>query len=241
MKLITIILSYYNQPRKMLEKHLTLWKYFPPYIQKYFTFLIIDDASRESIQEFLSQKEYQKLDLHLFQVQEDLYCNIAGVRNLGAVKTQTPFLLMLDMDTLVNKTMAEQLVKLAQNNINNQLVFKFLRRTADPQHPKNNTFHPAVCLIRKEDYWRIGGCEEDLVGHYGYTDPCFWLRAQGKVRIIFLRDIILLYDEEGEADINRDTTHNQKIYEDRMKNNNWSDKYLRFKWGTLNIKDVPGS
>ena len=49
--------------------------------------------------------------------------------------------------------------------------------------------HPAVCLLRVEDYWNVGGCEEDLVGHYGWTDPSFWYRSIGKLHVITYSDL----------------------------------------------------
>ena len=61
-------------------------------------------------------------------------------------------------------------------------------------HKKNGKEHPAVCLLKKEDYWRVGGCEEDLVGHYGQTDPIFWYRAKGILKIKYLKEIFLNYD-----------------------------------------------
>lgn len=33
--------------------------------------------------------------------------------------------------------------------------------------------HPAVMLVTKLSYWHIAGCDEDLVGYYGGTDPLF--------------------------------------------------------------------
>lgn len=235
MKLITINLSYYNQSREMLAKHLTLWNKYPYQIMKYFTFFIIDDGSKTDIKEMLKTLPNSNLDLRVFRVLEDLYCNIAGVRNLGAKLCETPYLLILDMDTLVNAKMAHELVKIAKNNIYHSLVFKFNRMCSNPKHIKHNTYHPAVCLIRKTDYWKIGGCEEDLVGHYGFTDPCFWFRAINKVRVIPLKDVYLIYDDDGEADIDRDTNNNKKLFLERKEDNNWSNKYLRFKWEEIII------
>lgn len=236
MSLITIVLSYYNQPSDVLEKHLDSWLQFPIKIQKLFTFCIIDDSSKVAMTEIINFKNYNSLNLELYRIHDDLYCNIAGVRNLGAETCRTSHMLILDMDTLVDSIMAMQLVKLATNNMFNPCVFKFNRKCINPQHNKHHKIHPAICLIRKVDYYNIGGCEEDLVGNYGYTDPCFWLRAQGKVRVILMRDIYLNYLEEGESEIDRNSEPNSHIYAERKEKNNWSTNYLRFKWEKLEIK-----
>ena len=217
MALITINLSYYNQSKEVLEKHLILWNQYPDNIKKQYIFFIIDDASQTSMIDLINPELIKNLNIHFYRVLEDLYCNISGVRNLGSRECQTPYLVILDMDTLIDKVMATQLLILTQRAISKPYVFKFIRKTLNPNHPKNNTFHPAVCLIRKIDYWNIGGCEEDLVGHYGYTDPCFWHRAQSKINVIYNRNIILRYDEEGEADIQRDSSHNEKIFIEKKK------------------------
>lgn len=235
MALITVNISYYNQSKEVLLKHIDAWKSINKSVRDFFIFNIIDDCSKIPVNKLLENIDFKNLKINLYRVLEDLYCNISGVRNLGYHITKTPYMLILDMDTLMDKVMALQLFKLANVNIYNMYVFRFGRTTKDTNHKKNNTIHPAVCLIRTNDYKRIGGCEEDLVGHYGYTDPCFWQRSIGKVRVINLREIKLQYLDEGEADINRDTSHNLKIYQERVLKQNWSKKKLRFKWIKLDL------
>jgi hypothetical protein len=229
-KLITINLSFYNQSDNMLLKHINTWESYPDDIKNLFTFYIIDDASKKPASEII--KKETDLDLHLYRVEEDLYCNIAGVRNLGAKECNTPWMVILDMDTIISKELAQSMIELANKNINNNIVFKFNRKVPDnSNHIKHNKPHPAICLIRKSNYWKIGGCEEDLVGHYGYTDPSFWYRAKNKkVSINIQKKLFLLYYPEGESDINRDNKHNKKLFEKRKKDNKWSNKYIRFKW-----------
>lgn len=228
-KEITFILSYYNQPRETLIRHLDNWKQFKN--KDRFSFIIVDDCSKISASELLKDYNSENLDISLYRVEEDLYCNIAGVRNLGAKECKTPYMVILDMDTIVNDVMSDELLNLVKLNKNTNNVFKFIRKVpSDRFHIKNNQPHPAVCLIRKEDYWNIGGCEEDLVGHYGQTDPCFWHRAKNKVRVNVCRHIQLLYYPDAEADINRDTTHNTHLFEVKKRTDEWSTDFIRFKW-----------
>ena len=230
-KLITINLSFYNQNEDILLKHINTWKNYPDNIKNLFSFYIIDDGSKKPASEFI--KKETDLDLHLYRVEDDLYCNIAGVRNLGAKQCKTPWMIILYMDTIISKELAKSIISLANKNINNDnIVFKFNRKVLlDSNHIKNNKPHPAVCLIKNKTYWNIGGCEEDLVGHYGYTDPSFWFRAKNKnITIKVEKNLFLSYELEGESDINRDNQHNKKLFEKRKKDNKWSNKYIRFKW-----------
>lgn len=230
-KLITVNLSYYNQPKNILFKHIEYWKTYPQEIKNKFTFFIIDDCSKIPAEEFLKEIDTSDLDLHLYRVEVDLVCNISGVRNLGGKECKTPWYMILDMDTLISPLMAEQLVYLANKNIENKTIFYFNRKLISGEsHEKNNRRHPAVSLMRTKDYWNVGGCEEDLVGSYGYTDTLFKFRCTNKVKSLFKEEIYIDFYPEGEADINRDTSRNERIYKDKIKNNTWSNSYVRFPW-----------
>ena len=119
-------------------------------------------------------------------------------------------MMILDMDTLVSPTLAEQILKLVIEAKSNQslwnTVFKFNRKVINnDKHKKHKVMHPSVCLIEKKYYWKAGGCEEDLVGHYGFTDPCFWNRvSRVNINIKYLQDKCVHFNPNAEADINRE-------------------------------------
>lgn len=227
-KKITINLSYYNQ-NKVLVDHINLWKSYSDQLKEQFSFCVVDDHSKTPADEVLSAIDLTDLDIHIYRVTEDLYCNIAGVRNLAATVCQTDWMVILDMDTMISEELAIQMLDLTDAQSGN--CFKFNRRADN--HIKNNQTHPAVCLLRKDDYWSVGGCEEDLVGHYGFTDPSFWHRASGKLKINERRDLYLDYIPDGEADIQRDTSHNSRLFEHKKKTNTWSTNFIRFNWNML--------
>ena len=230
MKELTFVLSFYNQ-QNVLKKHIALWKTYHPDLKDKITFLIVDDCSKKSASDVLkNEQSIDDLDIHLYRVKEDLFCNIAGVRNLGFQEMETEWGLMLDMDTLVDNEMASKLLFLTKTNQTN-IAYKFNRKVPNnPRHVKNEQFHPAVTLIKRADYWSIGGCEEDLVGHYGQTDPSFWYRARGKVKVIQCRGIYLIYEPEGECVMNRDLRHNSRLFVQKKRDNSWSTNYIRFHW-----------
>ena len=231
MKEVTINLSYYNQDH-VLRKHISCWRSWKKEIRDRFTFCIVDDCSQDQAVEILSDINLNELDIHIYRVKEDLICNIAGVRNLAATVCMTEWMVILDMDTMISEQLAEEILKLVPTpNTTKGECFKFNRRVpGDPSHIKNGKIHPAVCLLRKDDYWNVGGCEEDLVGHYGQTDPIFWHRAKGKLEVNIQDKLFLDYIPDGEAEIDRDRTHNAKVFQEKAKNNDWSTDYIRFDW-----------
>lgn len=230
-KLITISLSYYNQSEIAVRRHLDLFDSYLSSIKELISVILIDDCSKVPVENLVSLDNYGDIDLSIYRVKEDLFCNISGTRNLAASLCSTPYLFILDMDTCIDNQLMQSSLFLAKCNIHENKVFKFTRFVpADHKHEKHLKPHPAVCLIRQRDYWNIGGCEEDLVGNYGYTDPCFWQRAKGKAKVHILKKPYLFYHPDGECNIVRDNSKNRKIFIDRCKNNNWSGKYLRFSW-----------
>ncbi len=228
MKEITINLSYYNQV-DVLERHLAGWKSWPKEILKHYSFCIVDDCSTVKASEIAKSVGYDNIDLSVYRVQKDLYCNIAGVRNLAASECKTKWMVILDMDTIVSQELASSLLMYTDTKVGS--CFKFNRRViANTNHIKHKKYHPAVCMIRMSDYWKVGGCEEDLVGNYGYTDPCFWHRSRGVLTTRVLNQLYLDYIPEGEADITRDTTVNAKLFAEKKRTNNWSTDFIRFPW-----------
>ena len=235
-KLITVNLSYYNQSKEILLKHIEYWKSYPKEIRDQMTFFIIDDCSKVPISELIKKEDLEDLDVVIYHVKKDLVCNIAGIRNLGAKECKTPWYVIIDMDTLIPTKMAAQLIQLAKDNMDNNNTFKFNRKViSNPNHKKNNIPHPAVCLIRIKDYWNIGGNEEDLIGSYGKTDGSFYHRAKGKVNLFIKEDIYLDYFEEGESEINRDFSRNEKLIQEKIKNNSWSKDFVRFPWEIIKL------
>ena len=231
MKELTFVLSYYNQ-QDVLKKHISFWKKYSPEYKEKTSFLIVDDCSKKSALDVLkNEQDIDDLDIHLYRVKEDLFCNIAGVRNLGFKEMQTKWGLLLDMDTLVDNDMMNGIFDILTTQTLRHYAYKFNRKVPNnPHHVKNGQFHPAITLIRHEDYWLVGGCEEDLVGHYGYTDTSFWWRARGKIKVFFCKNIFLTYDPEGECEMVRNTFHNRQLFEKKKKDNNWSTDFIRFNW-----------
>ena len=228
MSKITVNLSFYNQD-EVLKKHVNGWVSWSEEILKNFSFCIVDDCSKKLATEVIKTIDISNIDLSVLRVKHDLYCNIAGVRNLSAQECKTDWMVILDMDTLITEKLAKSMLGLVTNN--SGICFKFNRKVPkNIFHNKNGKIHPAVCLLRKEDYWKVGGCDEDLVGHYGQTDPIFWYRAKNKLKVHPKVKMFLEYEPKGEANINRDLSYNTKLFEQKRKNNSWSKDFIRFNW-----------
>lgn len=227
MKKITFSLSYYNQ-KGALRAQILSWKSYSQELKANLTFCIIDDCSKVPAIEVLADMDLSDLDISIYRVQEDLYCNIGGVRNLGATVCKTDWMLILDTDTLVSEKLARAMIELSDKA---GQCFKFNRTyQSNPNDPKHHKIHPGVCMIRIDDYWKVGGCDEDFVGHYGQTDCHFFYRAHNIINTVIMNNLFLEYNPDGESKIDRDLIHNQKLFESKKRANNWSTDFIRFDW-----------
>ena len=102
MSKITVNLSFYNQD-EVLKKHVIGWISWSEEILKNFSFCIVDDCSKKSATEVIKNIDISNIDLSVLRVKDDLYCNIAGVRNLSAQECKTDWMVILDMDTLITE------------------------------------------------------------------------------------------------------------------------------------------
>lgn len=234
MRSLTYSLSYYNQGKEAIMKHINMWKEYPKEITERISFYLLDDCSKEPLNEVIKDEDFQDLDIHIYRVEVDLYCNIPGVMNLSARECKTEWIIMLDMDTLVSSGTARKFLELIDKD-EKKTVYKFNRDLRNVPHmlkknPSGFKIHPKVCMIRVKDFWDTGGYEEDLVGNYGMTDPIFFYRVKGKLDTIFCHDIFLTYYSEGESDIKRDVKKNTKLFEKRKRDGKWSTDYVRFPW-----------
>ena len=136
MRNLTYSLSYYNQGKEAIVKHINIWKEYPKEIRERISFYLMDDCSKEPLQEILKDEDFKDLDIHIYRVEVDLYCNISGIRNLSAKECKTDWMIILDMDTLVPTKMASELVKLTEKKYKVYLIsltewFLTIKETTD--------------------------------------------------------------------------------------------------------------
>ncbi|KAH8059994.1 hypothetical protein JL722_4948 [Aureococcus anophagefferens] len=57
-------------------------------------------------------------------------------------------------------------------------VLRGFPRVLESSGRKHRRVHPGVVLESRRTYWTAGGCDEDLVGHYGFTDLAHYGRVE---------------------------------------------------------------
>lgn len=222
---VTFIYTYYNQ-EEMLKLQLENWSRYPAGLRGQIRFMLVDDGSRIPVRDLVGNPE---VELSIYRVLVDLYCNIGGARNLGTQVAETEWILHSDMDHILPPEAAAGVVELARQN--QRKIYKFQR--FDPENGKTK-IHPGTMLLTKTLYWEVGGCDEDFVGNYGQTDIHFFYRANQVVETEARTDIQMVIHHIGEtAEIDRSPEKrepNARLFEEKKRTGNWSKDYVRFPW-----------
>jgi hypothetical protein len=220
---LTFIVTYYNQGA-MLSRLIEGWEAWPDEVKAKVKFLIVDDGSKVAA---IDHAQPKTIDLAIYRVMEDKYCNIGGARNLGTKMAETEWILHTDMDHVTPPKAAAAMLELVE--LDQRRIYKFIR--SDRRTGKTK-IHPGTMLLTRSMYWKVGGCDEDFVGNYGQTDIHFFYRADQIVETEFREDIMLEFEEEGEAPvIDRSKLEpNALLLEEKKAKASWSDDFLRFEW-----------
>lgn len=177
-KKLTFFLIYFNDHHHLAHQ-LKSWTSYGQQFLNQIQFLIVDDSSApgHTAAEFLqaNYKLAKSLDIVIYRIDQNLMWNIGGARNLGFWMAHTPWIFMSDTDTTVAPETMQYILDKVDIVSTSPPVYTFFQRIRDTGLFKP---HPAVMLIRKQDYWKVGGCDEDFVGSYGWTDPHFRYKVQ---------------------------------------------------------------
>ena len=259
---ITLVILSYASPALLLN-HLETIRSYSKQTRRALDVLVIDDGSPPGLDAapFVTPHHAEGLhSLKVVSISEDLAWNIGGARNLAFHLAATTRVLLLDADTVLPSEMIEATMALAHHNFHGNssiaLMHKFNRRRPWGELK----IHPAAMLIGTAQYWQTGACDEDFVGHYGYTDVHFTHRARqmrraGRLAVqknthIVLKEVAnmapcdpavlprngtLQHSCHAAADmlgseLSRDAQLNQRLFEHKQRTGCWSNSYLRFSW-----------
>ena len=198
---ITIALLYYAQPSMLIYQLKKLDEY-PIGIQRQLTLLIVDDGSPDGLRasEYVNRDQPNRYyRIRLVRVMKDKAWNIGGARNLAFHVIDTQRALLLDLDMWIPVETIQQVLEGKTFNGTHQLAHRFNRKRLNGSTGK----HPAVCLIDADAYWRAGGCDEDFVGNYGFTDVHFWYRWKAdpsRIIVEHLDSFLIEYEHENVCD-----------------------------------------
>jgi len=240
-KSLTVAILYHNDVAH-LKTQILGWETLDKELKSALLFLVIDDGSLDKAVAVTDNIASCSVDISIVRVLEDIPWNIGGARNLAMLTAPTKFVFVTDIDIHAPKGFYSHLLRLAKRakheaSIGNHLIYASFKRVFEASNEESRP-HPALMFLSKETYWRVGGCDEDFVGNYGYTDPHFWHRAR-QTRDVYIVNChsdfpeipsLVEKSQPRQYKRERDGTVNSALFEQKKSDNNWSRLYLRFSW-----------
>ncbi len=224
-KQIHLVYPYYENPN-FLAHQLAHWMSFPYSLRMWLRATIVDDGSPKSpALSVLRRKVALPFPVRLFRIDVDVRWNWLAARNIAMHHAPEGWCLMTDMDHVLTADAASELVHAA---LDPGIIYRLSRheRTGTKIHP-----HPNTMLLTRSMFWRAGGYDEALSGHYG-TDGDWRRRLAATAPVLTLATSIERHEHVGDSST---TTYKRKQPQDAgkkriiaLRGRNWRPKVLSF-------------
>jgi len=220
----TLVVPYYENPR-FFAKQIGTWLSYPDDLRSRMKIIVVDDGSPNYPAERVLAGKRDDGRIRLFRIDIDVRWNWLAARNIGAYHADEGWIMLTDMDHVLEENTLNTLVNGA---FDVDKIYRFSRREFSGKkiHP-----HPNSWFMTRNMYWRVGGYDEALSGHYG-TDGEYRRRCASTAQIRIMRDELVRYEYVDDSS----TTHyKRKQPEDaaakkmiRARTSRWKPTVLTF-------------
>lgn len=180
--MLSIVVTYYGQPA-MLAEQARIWRDYPEGVE----IIVVDDGSAVPA---------EAEGCAIYRVAKDIPWHQDGARNLGAHVATGDWLLLLDIDHAISGPELRRLLGLLPM-LAGGTAYRPRRRLVDGAYPLARAAN--IWLLRREDFWLVGGYDERLCGTYG-TDMEFRPRLRRTLVEERLPVVLDVYREKNIAD-----------------------------------------
>lgn len=233
---MSVIWAVYGQP-EIMEKQWESLRRLPPLVKARLELVVVDDHGRPEAT--IPDDIVESFPCQLLRVEKDIPWNQMGARNLGMHVCRSRVAVMLDPDMVPNTLTWDRLLNQARL-LRKGTVVKFSLRYLDgrPEHTSPNTW-----IITKEDFWEIGGYDEDYAGNKGWSDVQLMHTIQSRLRVVHRKRLQVDYwlDRDGVPNsqvtsLDRDVRTNARKHKAK-----WNEVKRRFggNWGRWAQKHRP--
>lgn len=177
-KRVTFVVPYYENPATLV-RHLDRWSAIS--LTAPLAVIVVDDGSPECPAEPILKGRELPFSLRLYRIEVDVRWNWLAARNLGMEMAAEGWCVLTDIDHFVPSV---TFLSLAMGRHDPATIYRFSRREHTGERIKP---HPNSWFMTRAMFWRIGGYDETLSGHYG-TDGEYRRRAAATAPIRILTD-----------------------------------------------------
>ena len=240
MRLVTLAMAAYGQPRMLQEWFDTLIGY-PSEIHSCLELLIVDDCGTPPVE--IPDEVNDLFPVQLFRVTEDIPWNQPGARNLALDHCRTRLVLFVDPDMVFGADMMRGMISAGYELPEGEVIRFMLKHRNNGQLDGSS---PNTWFCHVDDFRKVNGYDEDYAGHKGWSDVQLLDVMRTHYKIHHRADLFAsFYSAEHISDalvtgLDRNTVHNRKI---RVRKVEWSRNHggwkafvkekkprIRFKW-----------
>jgi hypothetical protein len=188
---VTLVLPFYEN-YQFMQRQVEQWLAWSQAIRDHVEVIVVDDGSPVP----LDPLDVPEVRLRQFRIDVDVRWNWLAARNIGACHAAGEWLLLTDMDHTIPPTTMDVAVFA---RLDPAVVYAFQRQehTGEVIHP-----HSASFLMTKALFWKIGGYDEALSGHYG-TDGEYRRRLAKHAAIEILPVPLVRHEYVGDSSTTR--------------------------------------
>lgn len=233
-KRVTIIYPYYDNP-EFLKRQLGWWGTYGSELRSHLSAIIVDDGSTLPAGDVLAAERQLPFPIRLFRIDVDIRWNWLAARNIGFHHANDGWCLVTDIDHVIPASTADALVY-GKHDARKIYGLSRIEYNGEPIAP-----HPNSWFLTREMFWKVGGYDETLSGHYG-TDGEWRRRLAATAPLEILTDRLVRHEHVGDSST---TTYLRKQPEDaRVKQliaargKKWKPKTLSFPYHEETLQPV---
>lgn len=138
---------------------------YPKEIREQLKVIIVDDCG-DPPQEVPDMSYPAMIEVEVYRIEKDIPWNQMGARNLG-MKQASGWCLMLDPDMVFSADNMRRVLA-AVEKLNRGEAVQYAVKAKEWREPK--VVSPNTWVIHRDDFWAIGGYDEDFSGNKGWSD-----------------------------------------------------------------------
>lgn len=191
-KPVTIVIPFYENP-DFLAQQIGWWRTFPADLRQYLSAIIVDDGSPTPAQVPSSGLPFP---IRLFRIDVDVRWNWLAARNIGMQHATEGWCLVTDIDHVIPQSTASACV-FGRHDSGVIYGFSRIEHSGAVLGP-----HPNSWFLTRSMFWKIGGYDETLSGHYG-TDGDWRRRCAATAPMQILSDRLIRHEHVGDSSTRR--------------------------------------
>lgn len=194
-KRVTMVLPYYENPN-FLRHQMQGWLDYAPDLRAQLTLNLVDDGSPQHPAVKAIAGVPRPFPIQIFRIGVDVRWNWLAARNVGFHHAPEGWVLVTDMDHVIPpQTMRSVIYGRHDSNV----IYGFSR---EEYKGGRIPAHPNSWLMTREMFWKVGGYDETLSGHYG-TDGDWRRRCAAVAPIQILNDVLIRHENRGDSSTTR--------------------------------------